>query len=456
MKSRKLLLLLAALTGLCQPWQGFAKVHDTSSFVKPVRGEITRGGMARLAAPAKSKSVSDDLIREDFSKVSEGTISEPDYSAPICSVDPGYSPYVDEAFTQRPGWYGTEVYQAGGAVALRSLDMSQNPAQLCTPLGDYSGELKVSLRVRPVSSAKDGGVGKGSNYLYVNFCKDGYATAEFADTDENFCKFNFYSGPGQEWSTVELTVNNKSSDNDGFVYFYVYGELILDDIEISTTANFIAPPVLEPVTGFNDKGFTLSWQPVRKAFNYYVHLFKRVKTSDEDLALCETFEDVATDGYGLADEWEITQGTPHDYTCDGGVDGSKGIRLEDGDAFTTYFDFSPYKSMNLWLRSYFPNERTEQIDDSHLTLEAFDGDKWLTLSTIMLTGLKEGECLNLEDFTYSGFAGKYTKVRLSASVHNPGVYAVVDNVDFVTGPPPSSKWCPPTTTWARAISNTRW
>jgi hypothetical protein len=70
-------------------------------------------------------------------------------------------------------------------------------------------------------------------------------------------------------------VSNYSADNDGFIQFHNYGTLIIDDVKVTTTPNFIAAPKMLPESNFTKTSFTANWQPVRKAFNYYLGLYSR-------------------------------------------------------------------------------------------------------------------------------------------------------------------------------------
>lgn len=86
------------------------------------------------------------LIDEDFSKLTEGTIQEPNEER-LCYYygEPGVD--IDPEYTQQPGWTGSNAFSAGGAIFMKEVNEITG-APLNTPLGDYSGNLTISFRYR--------------------------------------------------------------------------------------------------------------------------------------------------------------------------------------------------------------------------------------------------------------------------------------------------------------------
>mgnify|MGYP000441181225 FL=1 len=75
-----------------------------------------------------------------------------------------------------------------------------------------------------------------------------------------------------------------------YICFLTNGAVLIDDVEVTTKATFIATPKIVGITDFQADNFTVEWQPVRKAYNYYIDLFKKVYTSDTDGVFSEDFE----------------------------------------------------------------------------------------------------------------------------------------------------------------------
>lgn len=89
----------------------------------------------------------DILIDEDFSKVTGGSMETPDTTKFLASsyYEPGI--FIDPSMTKDGTWAGESVYAAGGALYLKTY----NPmiyAALMTPLGDYSGEITLTFKVK--------------------------------------------------------------------------------------------------------------------------------------------------------------------------------------------------------------------------------------------------------------------------------------------------------------------
>jgi hypothetical protein len=59
-------------------------------------------------------------------------------------------------------------------------------------------------------------------------------------------------------------------------------------------------------TDFTSHSFTANWQPVRKAFNYYLDLYKKVYLSNNDTTFTANFENADADNI-IPSGWKLTQ-----------------------------------------------------------------------------------------------------------------------------------------------------
>ena len=105
-----------------------------------------------LKTPEKASSKTETiLINEDFSNMTAGTVDQPDTTQMLACEYSGYSPngvYIDNSLTSGDGtWWGNMVYSAGGAVAIKTYN-PQQMAYICTPLGDYSGDITVTCKIK--------------------------------------------------------------------------------------------------------------------------------------------------------------------------------------------------------------------------------------------------------------------------------------------------------------------
>lgn len=392
---------------------------------------------APLQAPANASYKQEDiLIQEDFSRMTSGTEDHPDTLNCIASEtsDPGI--YVNPGLTSQPGWAGDDVYQAGGAAFLRTFGMLK-PARLYTPLGDYSGEITVTCRVKALEAktlvVDDYGNLKwatltGSSFKIVAYV-GGYSNPKQADTDDKIgSNTRLYEGQG--WTRVTYTFKNYSGNNDGFIAFSTEGAVLIDDIEITTSPTIMGRPGGVRITDYQPTQFTIEWQPVRKAFNYYLNLYKRVYTSDTDVTYKQDFEN-----FEPSADWTSTSNTIVDGE---GKDGSKALMLENGDTLATPYNGSKYKNMLYWMKVVYPEGTTEggmtgYIDIDVMTEDGWDSYMWYEGSSFAEEYDYFDVDMNYD--TWDGFGNNYYAVRFRLSEFPEGTKIYVDAFEIPTGRP---------------------
>lgn len=367
-------------------------------------------------------SVATVLVDEDFSRFTKGNMDEPSdelvayyYGAPGQNIDP--------SLTQAPGWTGTNVYQAGGMALVKEASVTSGGC-INTPLGDYSGDLTITFRYK-IAKGYD-----GHGEVFVNVLKGGIDGPVAANCTNNFNKFDVYAGQ-DEWQEVTLRCTNTSADNDGFVQFTVYGQVLLDDIKITNTQNFIANPVLLPPSAFTETSFTANWQRVRLAYGYQVRLMKKVFTSDETTKNY-TFD--FEDGNAVPDGWTVTGDTEGRIVDGEGNNGSKGLKLQNNDTIITPFNLSKYKNLKLYGRLVLPEGVTpDQIKGTvHFRLRTFDG--WKDVQGVSAGWFYDPWNLDFGQ-ELASFDGNYYGISMSVEGLNEGAYIVVDDFEFATGRP---------------------
>ncbi len=369
-------------------------------------------------SPQKAYSTNDILIEEDFSKMTSGTPEKPD-DALIGNFygEPGRD--IDASFTTDAGWTGTGIHSAGGTVAIISQDdkHAYAAAPLNTPLGDYSGDVTITLRARRVPGYTVG------TTLFISACVGGVVYPSMANAVEGSAYFNL----GKDWMEIKMTMKNYEARNDGFIQFNVYGAAELDNIKITNAASFIATPVASGVTNFtSDGGFQVNWEPVRKAVDYRFYLYKKVYTSDEETAVFNAdfngslSEDVVTDG-------TIAQGE--------GVDGTDALKLTSGQSVMNDYKCSKIKDANVWLKVVCPEDKVNDLGKVYISNLTSDGI-WED-NTVSASQLLSGMQINLDE-AFGGLGewnNCYYGVKVSAGNLPEGAYLLVDNFDFTTGRP---------------------
>ena len=385
----------------------------------------------------KAQTQEDILIDEDFSYFTAGTMSRPDTTKYIASqyYEPGI--YIDPSLTKDGTWIGDGVFSAGGAAYLWSPN-PQGQSFISTPLGDYSGDLVITCKAKALTPWVVTGVNEDGSYhwgvlsgsgLGIQVRKGGYGGDEFADTDDSpQTSIRLYEGQG--WTRLTMTIRNYSADNDGFICFYSNGAVLIDDIQVTTQTNFIASPKLNGVTDFQKDQFTISWQPVRKAYNYYVDFYKKVYLSDEEGLYQEGFEEA------LSEEWVSTSSTISDNE---GADDTKGLVLHNGDSITTPNNGATYKEANLFIRLVDPT-----IDKSdpywkwsvngRIYLDALTEAGWKQIGYFNASWFVNGDVCDLTE-EMDEFAHKYYAVRFCPQNLSEGAYFVFDNINIATNRP---------------------
>lgn len=105
---------------------------------------------------------------------------------------------------------------------------------------------------------------------------DPYAVA----ADGTFFTLPFY--PDNGWCEVKIEFDNYSAYNDAFFEIASAGHLLVDDIRVTQSVDkFIGAPVFQGFTGATEDSFTVSFTPVRRAFNYYMYLYELVGYDDD-------------------------------------------------------------------------------------------------------------------------------------------------------------------------------
>ncbi len=90
---------------------------------------------------------------------------------------------------------------------------------------------------------------------------------------KNFDVFPIY--PNQGWCEVNIEFDNYSAYNDAYLHIASTDHLLVDDIRITASVDkFIGSPVFKGFTAATDDSFTISFEPVRKAYNYYTYLYE--------------------------------------------------------------------------------------------------------------------------------------------------------------------------------------
>lgn len=247
-------------------------------------------------APSVSKA--DILVNEDFSGFTKGETENVDlWGEPLCSHY--NSELIDPSLTHGAQWTGHNVCQAGGSAGLFNINV-QDLAYLNSPKMDYSGSVTVTFLAKSLltewEEEDENGEPKkwhfSSTTIMMRLCNDDYENFDYGTGDPtdgagNFDSFPMY--PEQGWCEIKIEFDNYSAYNDAFLQIASGGHLLIDDMKITSSVDkFIAEPVFRGFTGATENSFTVSFEPVRKAYNYYAYLYELDGTDENGNPIYKT------------------------------------------------------------------------------------------------------------------------------------------------------------------------
>lgn len=239
---------------------------------------------------AVSVSTADVIVQENFESFTQGTPENPDWDHKLCSHYE--SELISPSMTHGAQWKGHNVYMAGGCAALWNLN-SQDPAYIDTPMMDYSGTVTVSFLAKaiPTTWEEEDENGEMKTWYFTNttvmarMATDDNREFDYGDpyavaADGTFFRLPFY--PDKGWCEVKIEFDNYSAYNDAFFEIASAGHILVDDIRVTQSVDkFIGAPVFQGFTGATEDSFTVSFTPVRRAFNYYMYLYELAGYDDD-------------------------------------------------------------------------------------------------------------------------------------------------------------------------------
>lgn len=360
--------------------------------IMPLQQARPCGGIEKLPARAdagENKEIV--IIDEDFSKFTAGSedAPDPDY------LGVGGEPYIDESLTQLPGWSCNYASQAGGTCALSS----PIGGMLNTPVGDYSGEVTVTFRMKALSTEANVGVMIGSggiwqpSVLMMDMARiSSDETPGEGELDEN------------GWKRFSFTFVNTYANDDCFIQFAAYYcQVLLDDIKVvARMSDFIAAPTALPATDFKADGFTAHWSEVRFADKYLFSLYNE-NVVGPGLETTNDFDG----GLDLPDGW--TADGVDETTADGGYGGSRAVVISRNATVTTPLYSERLKSADIWMRNVGGESYYAQVQ-----VQGFDGSNWADLGLLFIGGVAddgEGSHLMISGENKPDFHDKYYQLR---------------------------------------------
>lgn len=362
-----------------------------------------------------SSTTRDVLVNENFELLTNGTMTAPDFDNPLASLEGDVA--IDPALMHGEQWYGHKVYQAGGALAMKTESMDQ--AILNTPRNDYSGSVRITFMARALPTEWVGEEGNDmtdmSATLMVGIADEQGRKLDVNVTKSNLADLRLYADMG--WTEVNIEFDNYSAYNGVSIIFAGYNTLLLDDIKVTTSSEeFIAAPYVTGVTDMTDNSFTIHWEKVRKSYNYYVWLYSVAGTDPETGEEIyqiefpkELLQQIASSGMTVEEYIEDMGGADSPYL-------KYDIVNRHGDLSYTFKDLDPNKDYLYGVMSHNVNQFSEK--KLHKIME---------IPTPVIAEPTEA------DFTETSFTGQWNNVS-KADYYEVNLYGVKvveeDNEDY--------------------------
>lgn len=402
------------------PRRVVAPIRAHAGIMKSVNGAA---GISKLT-PKRAESQQSEIINEDFSNFTSGSLSDPDTLNWVANTWKGTSNDIASSMTQQSGWIGNFVAQAGGAAGLRAPGAAyQASAFIATPAQDYSGSVTVTFRARRWPGYK-------GNININTYVSDDDGKGYGSEEGSTGIFRIFGSDDGWQYYTWTFDWHNSSPANR--IWFNTYDWAIIDDVNVKVSAdNFVAEPTVKEVTNVTDSSFTINWNTVRAANIYLIGLKKKVWSSDADsVNYYYDFED------GQIPAELSTTGTVVDGV---GASGSKALSLADGDSVTFPVNNATFKSAEYFINVIGPANAT--ADDLQgatvdMYLRSKDGDKWLSYGYYNASSILNSPAIvNPLKGWYGSLADTYSGIRLVPAGFPEGYKFIVDSIAVTTNRP---------------------
>ena len=200
----------------------------------------------RRLTPMKAEGTDIVVLSEDFSRFTSGSEDAPDMNTVITdgsNVIPDY--------TNTGGWYGTDIYQAGGCCFLSTGYQSS----IMTPFIDLSadnGNFNVEFSCRAQSGQ-----------AIVNI----YSQTMYGFPERRFASCN------ETWQTITIPFRELGG-RESSIQIYADVPIFIDNIRITQKDNpEISRPAVMDATNVTETEFTANWIAVNKATSYLLDVF---------------------------------------------------------------------------------------------------------------------------------------------------------------------------------------
>lgn len=433
----------AGMEGIVKHTPGLPTKSNMPSALSSIK-KSTLPQMNKMGTRADSNSNEEVLIYENFSLWTEGTEENPIFIGDIDGfyIDDTYWNINPEKMQDGKIWGSYGPCSAGGVCALAYPGVG---GMIQIPMGNYSGELHISVRVKVIDNefTED----EEDGLFTIAMCRAPWFNPQpVPPTEESpyYVDWEFIEKDG-EWHEIEWTYMNSYNEDDCFMQFSTYSQMLIDDIKVTVNNNFVSMPNPLPASNFTLDGFTANWSAAKNATEYLLTCWRDVAESNEPGSMMCDFEGVNnTDGaINLEDpnfpkgwEFDFNGATPRLLTPSDGLDSDALCMDTNGQAITSPSTGAPITDAVIRLRFYGEPDEDGYYEGT-LGFSGWDGYKWVGLGSLYLDEYFIDEMVDFYDITegleYNG--GKFYKIRLDIQELLEGSYVAIDDININTLPP---------------------
>lgn len=365
------------------------------------------------------------IADEDFSGLTEGSEDSPALDVQLLD-EKGW--FMDTVVLKpyNPGctktWGGDKLYPAGGALAVMK-------GFLNTPVGDYSGDLKMTFRAKLLPGQTDL-EDKGVDILLIRHD----LLKEYKRTTVTLT---------EEWQEFTFTADNGWYNNCKIQFFTMTDkDYLLDDIRIEHKINGIEPPKAERPSDMDNDSFTAHWTTTDTADDYLISVYTKTP-SGKTIEVSEDFEGLSTDAsgniIGMPEGWEYNlsaNGSRRQLSVDSALasSGQNAISFDSkGDYIVTPISEHSVKSFSMELIIDTSDERFDpnNLAYSWLAVNALTDSGWQPWMNISVPALvnMEGHRSHVDLTENIGLFENIYGFRIESAMADDEV--VIVNVDDV-------------------------
>ena len=200
----------------------------------------------RRLTPMKAEGTDIVVLSEDFSKFMSGSEDAPDMSTVITN-----NGNVIPDYTNTGGWYGTDIYQAGGCCFLST----GNRSFIMTPFIDLSAD--------------------NGNFNVEFSCRAQYVQATVTIYSQTIYGYpeRMYASCNETWQTITIPFRELGG-RESTIQIGADAPIFIDNIRITQKDNpEISKPAVMDATDITETGFIANWIAVNKATSYLLDVF---------------------------------------------------------------------------------------------------------------------------------------------------------------------------------------